>query len=106
MTSPTVAMGLGRTYASAARKPGLLPKSAGVPNLPDDMDGVDRVVLRFVGLTGDSAASDRDWEYDGDDWSRETLEVVGDLLGERWRFGWRGSSLSSREKTERSSPFQ
>ena len=30
ITLPTVAMGVGRTYASAARKPGVLPISAGV----------------------------------------------------------------------------
>ena len=67
VTFPTVAIGLGRTYASAARKPGLLPRSGGVPDLSEDIDGVERVVLRFVGLTGESGASERDWEYEGED---------------------------------------
>ena len=58
--SPTVAIGLGRMYASAARKPGLLPKSAGVPDLPDDIEGVERVVFRFVGLMGDPGSSECD----------------------------------------------
>lgn len=39
---PTVAIGLGRTYASAARKPGLLVSSSGVLEGCVEMEGVDK----------------------------------------------------------------
>lgn len=53
VTLPTVAIGLGRTYASAARKPGVLPISAGVLDCLDDIDGVLSAFLRFSERMGD-----------------------------------------------------
>lgn len=48
-----VAIGLGRTYASAARKPDALDRSAGVFEVCEEIEGVERVFLRLVGETGD-----------------------------------------------------
>lgn len=53
MTLPTVVIGLGRTYASAARKPGVDPISAGVLDCFDDIDGVLSEFLSFSGMIGD-----------------------------------------------------
>jgi len=52
VTLPTVAIGLGRTYASAARKPGVLPISAGVFDCLDDIEGALSVFLSISGTIG------------------------------------------------------
>ena len=46
-------IGLGRTYASAARNPGLAPRSAGVVDRAEEIEGVESVVLRLEGVTED-----------------------------------------------------
>ena len=62
MTLPTVAIGLGRTYASAARKPGFEPRSAGVFERTEEIDGVERVVFKLEGLIADWLSEERDCE--------------------------------------------
>ena len=53
VTLPTVAIGVGLTYASAARNPGVLPISEGVLDLSDVMDGVASCFLSVSGKMGD-----------------------------------------------------
>ena len=103
VTCPTVVIGLGRTYASAARKPGVLPISDGVFDTCDEMEGVVSVFFKFSGLTGDASV---EWlsENAGEFLSTETLGF-GPGTSELGS-GWRGRGLSSSEKMERSSPFQ
>ena len=106
VTFPTVAIGLGRTYASAARKPGVLPISDGVFDLCDEMEGVESLVFRVSGMTGDVSV-ERLSENAGEFRSTETVEPLGVGPGtSELGSGWRGRGLSSSEKMERSSPFQ
>lgn len=97
-TLPTVAIGLGLTYASAARKPGVLPISAGVLDFWDEIDGVASLFLRFSGRTGEVSV-ERLCEKEGEDRSTDMVDSLRDCgpgtseLG----FGWRGRGLSSRE---------
>ena len=106
VTFPTVAIGLGRTYASAARKPGVLPISDGVYDLCDDMEGVESLFFKVSGITGD-ASVERLSENAGEFRSTETVEPLGVGPGtSELGSGWRGKGLSSSEKMERSSPFQ
>ncbi len=104
VTLPTVAMGEGRTKASAARKPGVLPISAGVSDLrSEDIEGVLRVAFRDEGEIEGECSWEREWENEGE--VESTFFILG--AGEE-ELGWgcRGRGLSSREKMERSSPFQ
>ena len=106
VTFPTVAMGLGRTYASAARKPGVLPISDGVFDLRDEIEGVKSLFFRVSGMTGDVSV-ERLSENAGELLSTETVEALGVGPGtSEFGSGWRGRGLSSSEKIERSSPFQ
>lgn len=106
VTFPTVAIGLGRTYASAARKPGVLPISDGVFDFCDEMEGVESLFFRVSGMTGD-ASVERLSEKAGEFLSTETVEALGVGPGtSELGSGWRGRGLSSSEKMERSSPFQ
>ena len=73
-----MAIGLGRTYASAARNPGVELSSAEVVDLPELIEGVVRVFLRFFWLMGDWLSEERDCEKEGELRSRETLEAVAD----------------------------
>lgn len=105
MTFPTVATGLGRTYASAARKPGVLTISDGVFDFCDEMEGVESLFLKVSGITGDVSV-ERLSEYAGEFLSTETVEALGVGPGtSELGSGWRGRGLSSSEKMERSSPF-
>lgn len=98
VTLPTVAIGLGLTYASAARKPGVLPISAGVPDFRDEIDGVASLLFRVSGRTGEVSV-ERLSENAGEDRSTDTVDSLLDCgpgiseLG----CGWRGRGLSSRE---------
>lgn len=49
-------MGLGLTYASAARNPGLVVRSEGELEGCDEMEGVDSVLSMFEGETRDGSA--------------------------------------------------
>ena len=62
MTLPAVAIGLGRTYASAARNPGFEPRSAGVVERAEVIEGVESVVFRLEGLMEDWLSEERDCE--------------------------------------------
>lgn len=106
VTLPTVAIGLGRTYASAARKPGVLLISAGVFDFCDEMEGVESLFFKVSGMTGDVSV-ERLCEKAGELLFTETVEAleVGPGTSELGS-GWRGRGLSSSEKIERSSPFQ
>ena len=97
VTFPTVAIGLGRTYASAARKPGVLPISDGVFDFCNGMEGVESLCFKVSGTTGDVSV-ERLSENAGELLSKETVEALGvgpdtSELGS----GWRGRGLSSRE---------
>lgn len=106
VTFPTVAIGLGRTYASAARKPGVLPISDGVFDLCDVMEGVESLSFKVSGMTG-AVSVERLSENAGEFLSTETVEAVGVGPGtSELGSGWRGRGLSSSEKIDRSSPFQ
>lgn len=89
----------------------------------EEMEGVLRLDFRVEGLTrGDSGAELRDALKEGEErsgeWERDVVEAVGDLEispgvgllsdvdGCDWLLGERGRGVSSREKMERSSPFQ
>ena len=76
VTFPTVAIGLGRTYASAARKPGVLPISDGVFDFCDEIEGVESLFFRVSGITGD-ASVERLSENAGELLSTETVEALG-----------------------------
>lgn len=106
VTFPTVVIGLGRTYASAARKPDVLPISDGVFDFCSEMEGVESLVFKVSGMTGDVSV-ERLSENAGEFLSKETVEALGVGLGtSELGSGWRGRGLSSSEKMERSSPFQ
>ncbi len=77
VTLPTVAMGLGRTYASAARKPGVLPISAGVLDFRDEMDGEASLRFRVSGRTGEVSV-ERLSEYAGEERSTDMVDSVRD----------------------------
>lgn len=107
VTVPMVAIGLGRTYASAARKPDALRRSAGVFEVCEEIEGVERVFLRLVGETGD-CVEERLCEKAGEALSTEIVEALVEF-GIPWleaELGERGRSSSSRETIDRSSPFQ
>lgn len=106
-TFPMVAIGLGRTYASAARNPVAFDRSAGVLESCDEIDGVDRIFFRLLGATGDVFV-ERLCEKLGELLSTEMVEVFVDfgLPCVEIEVGESGRTVSSREKTERSSPFQ
>lgn len=97
--SPTLAIGDGRTYASAARKPGEFVNSGGLSVCCEDIEGVFSFDFRFPGFTVD--------------WLEKSFLVVGpalskvveeSLVGVGGR-GDNGSGRSSREKIDKSSPF-
>ena len=106
VTFPTVAMGLGRTYASAARKPGVLAISDGVFDFCDVMEGVESLFFKVSGMTG-PVSVERLSENAGEFLSKDTVDAWGSGPGtSELGSGWRGRGLSSSEKIERSSPFQ
>ena len=80
-------MGLGLTKASAARKPGLLLRFVGVEEGTGEIEGVERVDLRLVGLTEDLGSEDKDSENDGEERSREALEAEANFEGVRSLLG-------------------
>lgn len=104
---PTVATGLGRTYASAARSPGLaVVRSDGEwQGSDDEMEGVRKDLLMFEGETRDCSV---EWlcEKLGEVRSTENVDEFIDFCPLVIVVAEGGSSASSREKIERSSPFQ
>ena len=76
VTFPTVAMGLGRTYASAARNPGVLPISEGVFDFCDVIEGVESLFFRVSGVTG-AESVERLSENAGECLSTDTVEALG-----------------------------
>ena len=96
--SPTVAMGEGRTYASAARNPGVFVNSGASVSL-DDIEGVFKEAFRFPGFTVDS--SEFSLLVLGPALSSVTVEPLVGVGG----IGESGKGRSSREKMDRSSPF-
>lgn len=86
MIFPTVAIGEGRTYASAARKPGAFVSSGGTSVGLDKMEGVLSLSFMFPGLTVDS--------------SENSLLVLGPAFGTKlvvdWFEGDRGSGERGR----------
>ena len=87
-------MGLGRTYASAARNPGLFESSAEVAGGADEIEGVEREARRFVGDTSDLS---RDFlvTYFGWFWDSDTFEPF--LEPFEGAVGVNGNGLSSSE---------
>lgn len=104
-TVPAVAKGLGRTYASAARKPGSLARSAGVFEGSGEMGGVERAFFMLEGET-DDCPNDLLLEKVGAAVSTENVESLAGFWPFGFAVGEMGRELSSREKIERSSPFQ
>jgi hypothetical protein len=98
MIVPAAAVGDGRTYASAARNPGVL-VSSGSSELFEVIEGVLNFAFRFPGFTTDLST-----------FSRALSPVCSskdaeDSFDGAAAPGERGSGMSSREKIERSSPF-
>jgi hypothetical protein len=100
MISPTVAIGDGRTYASAARNPGALVSSGGASDAFEDMEGVLSLSLIFPGFTVDSI--EKSFFARGPAF-KPRLEDES-FVGEGGS-GERGNGWSSKEKIDRSSPF-
>jgi hypothetical protein len=99
--SPTVAIGLGLTKASAARKPGLADSSAGVTDGFEEIDGVDRLCLRLDGETAGRIV------LDGlEDIPSCLFTDSVDAFAEGSRSGPSGKGLSSIEYIDKSSQFQ
>lgn len=99
-TSPAMAVGVGRLYASAALYPGVLVNSGFLRDGSDDMDGDERSSFRVVGETdaiedGGSLSSGCVCS------SRESLDEFGNGEDEHGE----GNGMSSTEKIDRSSPF-
>lgn len=95
-----VAIGEGRTYASAALNPGAFVSSGGVSEILEDIDGVVNLFLMFPGLIVA--------------WLENSFLVLGSAFDlaeedestdEDRGTGERGNGLSSKEKIDRSSPF-
>lgn len=106
MILPTVTIGDGRTYASAARKPGAFVSSGGdwpAENF-EDIEGVLNRLLRLLGFT--VASSENSFLVLGPASATRFVEEPfgGDDGIERGR-GDKGRGLSSRENIDRSSPF-
>ena len=104
VTLPLVAMGDGRTKASAARYPGVDEISADDLEGAEDIEGVLRVSLMVVGATGVWGVAERLSEKAGEPRLSEIVDSEGEAksLG----FGGWGRLWSSTEWIERSSPFQ
>jgi hypothetical protein len=92
---PTVYIGEGRTYASAARKPGTAVRagSLGVSLLrrSETMDGVLRLTFMLAGLIADSSEYPR--SVSGEEFSARLVEDLLDEVGGRCERG-RGRSSS------------
>lgn len=89
--------------ASAARKPGLEARPAGVSEGVEEIGEVDRARLMFDGEIEFGSVAWL-WEKFGEALSTENVDVFADFRP----FGRdteRGRGASSREKIERSSPF-
>ncbi len=93
-------IGDGRTYASAARKPGAFVSSGGASESFDEIDGVFSLALMLPGFTVDS--------------SENSFLVFGPAFGTRLveepftgegGIGESGKGRSSRENIDKSSPF-
>ena len=70
------------------------------------MEGVASLFFKVSGMTG-AVSVERLSENAGESLSTETVEALGVGPGtSELGSGWRGRGLSSREKIERSSPFQ
>jgi hypothetical protein len=99
-TLPTVAIGDGRTYASAARNPGALVSSGGPSVALEEIDGVFSLTFRLPGFTLET--SEFSFLVFGP--AFKTNDVVELLVGEGG-IGESGRGRSSSEKMDKSSPF-
>jgi len=96
---PTVATVDGRTYASAARKPGVFVSSGANSVTWEEMEGVFKLACRFPGFTPDSSELSN---FDGNFlWVSDAVDSFVSECG----MGETGKGRSSIEKMDKSSPF-